>query len=59
MDGAPLEDLDGAPLDLDGMPLDGDAIKASAKENNDVDGAPLDDVDGVPLNDDIDGAPSK
>ncbi|XP_015245781.1 PREDICTED: U2 snRNP-associated SURP motif-containing protein [Cyprinodon variegatus] len=48
VDGAPLEDVDGVPIDA--IPLDGAPI----------DGAPLDDLDGVPIksvDDDIDGIP--
>ncbi|KAI0305712.1 hypothetical protein B0F90DRAFT_1808891 [Multifurca ochricompacta] len=55
VDGQPLADLDGEPLDntgkliddIDGTPMD-----------DDIDGVPLeDDIDGAPLDDDIDGAP--
>ena len=48
MDGAPLEDVDGMPIDgavMDGAPLDG---------------APLEDLDGVPIKapeEDLDGVP--
>uniref|UniRef100_A0A3P9NW54 U2 snRNP-associated SURP motif-containing protein n=1 Tax=Poecilia reticulata TaxID=8081 RepID=A0A3P9NW54_POERE len=48
VDGAPLEDMDGVPIDA--VPIDGAPI----------DGAPLDDLDGVPIksiDDDIDGVP--
>ncbi|KAM4718661.1 U2 snRNP-associated SURP motif-containing protein isoform 2-T2 [Anableps anableps] len=48
VDGAPLEDVDGVPIDA--VPIDGAPI----------DGAPLDDLDGVPIksiDDDIDGIP--
>uniref|UniRef100_A0A3B3YPF1 U2 snRNP-associated SURP motif-containing protein n=1 Tax=Poecilia mexicana TaxID=48701 RepID=A0A3B3YPF1_9TELE len=48
VDGAPLEDVDGVPIDA--VPIDGAPI----------DGAPLDDLDGVPIksiDDDIDGVP--
>ncbi|XP_076831883.1 U2 snRNP-associated SURP motif-containing protein isoform X2 [Brachyhypopomus gauderio] len=48
IDGAPLEDVDGAPLD--GAPLDGAPL----------DGAPLDDLDGVPIKgseEELDGVP--
>lgn len=48
VDGTPLEDVDGVPIDA--VPIDGAPI----------DGAPLDDLDGVPIKpmeEDIDGIP--
>jgi U2-associated protein SR140 len=49
LDGEPVDDVDGEPLndDVDGDPID------------DVDGEPMDDggLDGEPIEDDIDGAP--
>jgi U2-associated protein SR140 len=55
VDGAPLDDVDGEPLndDIDGVPID-DIDGAPIKD--DVDGVPMDDVDGVPM-DDVDGVP--
>ena len=55
IDGRPVDDVDGDPLDVDvdGMPLgnvDGEPME-------DLDGAPMDDVDGEPFGDDVDGAP--
>ncbi|THH21332.1 hypothetical protein EW146_g180 [Bondarzewia mesenterica] len=54
IDGEPVDDIDGQPIDedVDGEPLDGEPI-------DDVDGEPMveDDVDGEPMDDDIDGAP--
>ncbi|XP_039616431.1 U2 snRNP-associated SURP motif-containing protein isoform X3 [Polypterus senegalus] len=53
IDGAPIEDeLDGAPLDdVDGVPIDGSAIDGAPID--DLDGIPIksidDDLDGVPL----------
>ncbi|XP_047205507.1 U2 snRNP-associated SURP motif-containing protein isoform X1 [Girardinichthys multiradiatus] len=57
LDGAPLaEFVDGAPLeDVDGVPIDAGPIDGAP-----IDGAPLDDLDGVPIksiDDDIDGIP--
>lgn len=49
MDGIPLDDVDGVPIDA-GQMIDGAPI----------DGAPLDDLDGVPIKpmeEDIDGIP--
>nr|GAT43003.1 predicted protein [Mycena chlorophos] len=48
LDGEPMDDIDGAPLDddLDGAPI-----------AEDIDGVPLDDIDGAPLTDDVDGIP--
>ncbi|XP_036410040.1 U2 snRNP-associated SURP motif-containing protein-like isoform X1 [Megalops cyprinoides] len=57
IDGAPIveEELDGAPLeDVDGAPIDGVPIDMP------LDGAPLDDLDGEPIKtseDDLDGIP--
>lgn len=48
VDGTPLEDVDGVPIDA--VPIDGAPI----------DGAPLDDLDGIPIKpmeEDIDGIP--
>lgn len=58
IDGAPIgEYMDGTPLeDVDGMPIDAGALIDGAP----IDGAPLDDLDGVPikaLEEDIDGIP--
>ncbi|KAI0743529.1 hypothetical protein C8Q80DRAFT_844408 [Daedaleopsis nitida] len=55
VDGRPVEDVDGDPIeaDVDGLPLenvDGDPI-------DDVDGDPMDDVDGDPIGGDLDGMP--
>ena len=50
-------DMDGEPLsDLDGLPLDGSAITAIKEE---LDGAPIsEDLDGMPIGESIiDGAP--
>ncbi|XP_071373027.1 U2 snRNP-associated SURP motif-containing protein isoform X3 [Centroberyx affinis] len=57
IDGAPIgEYVDGAPLeDVDGVPIDSGAIDGAP-----IDGAPLDDLDGVPIKpmeEDIDGVP--
>ncbi|XP_034562002.1 U2 snRNP-associated SURP motif-containing protein isoform X3 [Notolabrus celidotus] len=57
IDGAPIgEYMDGTPLeDVDGMPIDAGHIDGAP-----IDGAPLDDLDGVPikaLEEDIDGIP--
>lgn len=57
LDGAPLgEYVDGVPLeDVDGVPIDTRALDGAL-----IDGAPLDDLDGVPIKqveDDIDGIP--
>ena len=57
IDGAPIgEYVDGSPLeDVDGVPIDGGAIDGAP-----IDGAPLDDLDGVPIKpmeEDIDGIP--
>lgn len=57
LDGAPLgEFVDGAPLeDVDGVPIDAAPIDGAP-----IDGAPLDDLDGVPIksiDDDLDGIP--
>ncbi|XP_013393846.1 U2 snRNP-associated SURP motif-containing protein isoform X1 [Lingula anatina] len=53
LDGAPLPDLDGAPIDLDGAPL--------PEARGDYEGVPYsDDLDGMPLDksgEDIDGRP--
>ncbi|TBU47678.1 hypothetical protein BD309DRAFT_913538 [Dichomitus squalens] len=52
VDGKPVDDVDGEPLDadVDGVPLD----DVDGEPMEDVDGAPMDDVDGEPLGD---GAP--
>lgn len=57
IDGAPFgEYVDGTPLeDVDGVPIDAGTIDGAP-----IDGAPLDDLDGVPikhLEEDIDGIP--
>ncbi|XP_037829025.1 U2 snRNP-associated SURP motif-containing protein isoform X3 [Kryptolebias marmoratus] len=57
LDGAPFgEYVDGTPLeDVDGVPIDARALDGAP-----IDGAPLDDLDGVPIKqmeDDIDGIP--
>lgn len=57
IDGAPFgEYVDGTPLeDVDGVPIDAGPIDGAP-----IDGAPLDDLDGVPikhLEEDIDGIP--
>lgn len=57
IDGAPIgEYVDGIPLDdVDGVPIDPGPIDGSL-----IDGAPLDDLDGVPIKpmeEDIDGIP--
>ncbi|TFY70625.1 hypothetical protein EVG20_g2392 [Dentipellis fragilis] len=57
VDGVPLEDIDGVPLDddVDGLPLDDDM---DGVPMDDIDGAPLDNVDGVPMQEsDVDGEP--
>ncbi|OBZ68245.1 U2 snRNP-associated SURP motif-containing protein [Grifola frondosa] len=66
IDGKPMDDVDGVPidLDLDGVPIDdvdGEPM------DDDIDGVPMDDVDGEPMDDapidgepmdeDLDGAP--
>ena len=55
VDGQPVDDVDGEPLDadVDGVPLD----NVDGDPMEDVDGAPIDDVDGEPFGDDVDGAP--
>ncbi|XP_026219583.1 U2 snRNP-associated SURP motif-containing protein isoform X2 [Anabas testudineus] len=57
IDGAPIGDyVDGTPLeDVDGVPIDAGPIDGAP-----IDGAPLDDLDGVPIKpmeEDIDGIP--
>lgn len=57
IDGAPIgEYVDGTPLeDVDGVPIDAGPIDGAP-----IDGAPLDDLDGVPIKpmeEDIDGIP--
>ncbi|XP_041119200.1 U2 snRNP-associated SURP motif-containing protein-like isoform X2 [Polyodon spathula] len=58
LDGAPLDDVDGAPVDgapVDGMPIDGMPIDGMP-----IDGTPIDDLDGVPIKlagDYLDGVP--
>uniref|UniRef100_A0A1A7WGT1 U2 snRNP-associated SURP domain containing n=1 Tax=Iconisemion striatum TaxID=60296 RepID=A0A1A7WGT1_9TELE len=57
LDGAPLgEYVDGAPLeDVDGMPIDAGTLDGAP-----IDGGPLDDLDGVPIksiDEDLDGIP--
>lgn len=55
VDGKPVDDVDGEPLDVDvdGMPLE----NVDGEPMEDVDGAPMDGVDGEPFGDDVDGAP--
>lgn len=49
-----IDDVDGVPLEeLDGTPLDGEPIKE--KTESDIDGVPLKSI--VPYGDDIDGEP--
>ncbi|TFK93763.1 hypothetical protein K466DRAFT_580676 [Polyporus arcularius HHB13444] len=55
VDGKPVDDVDGDPIDadVDGAPMenvDGDPME-------DVDGAPIGDVDGDHISDDVDGGP--
>ncbi|KAI0630343.1 hypothetical protein C8Q77DRAFT_1137614 [Trametes polyzona] len=47
VDGNPIDDVDGDPIDAD---VDGDPL-------DDVDGNPMEDVDGEPLAENVDGAP--
>ncbi|KAI0066134.1 hypothetical protein BV25DRAFT_1905759 [Artomyces pyxidatus] len=58
VDGEPVDDLDGQPLeeDVDGEPI---ADDVDGEPIDDLDGVPMDegDVDGEPMDDDIDGAP--
>lgn len=59
IDGAPIgEYVDGTPLeDVDGVPIDSGPIDGAP-----IDGAPLDDLDGIPIKpmeEDIDGIPCK
>ena len=68
-DGEPMDvesDVDGSPVDdVDGEPVDGDVDGAPIAEDvdgepigDDVDGEPIaDDIDGVPIADDVDGVP--
>lgn len=55
VDGKPVDDVDGEPLDadVDGIPLE----NVDGEPMDDVDGAPMEDVDGEPFGDDVDGAP--
>jgi U2-associated protein SR140 len=55
VDGEPVDDVDGQPLDddLDGVAVDDDVDGLPLEE--DVDGVPIDDVDGEPM-DDVDGS---
>lgn len=57
IDGAPIVDyVDGTPIeDVDGVPIDSGPLDGAP-----IDGAPLDDLDGVPIKpmeEDIDGIP--
>ncbi|KAI1794117.1 hypothetical protein LXA43DRAFT_997789 [Ganoderma leucocontextum] len=55
VDGKPVDDVDGDPIDadVDGMPLE----NVDGEPMEDVDGAPMDELDGEPFGDDLDGAP--
>ncbi|KIY74396.1 hypothetical protein CYLTODRAFT_416235 [Cylindrobasidium torrendii FP15055 ss-10] len=59
LDGAPMEDdVDGAPMedDVDGAPMENDLDGEPMADDPDIDGAPMDDLDGEPLQDDnLDG----
>ncbi|KAI0775702.1 hypothetical protein BD413DRAFT_602894 [Trametes elegans] len=71
VDGKPIDDVDGDPLDadVDGVPVDNadgepmedvDGVPDEDVDGvpvGDVDGVPMEDVDGEPLADDVDGAP--
>jgi len=49
-----MEDVDGVPLEeIDGTPLDGEPVKETA--DDDINGVPLKSI--VPYGDDIDGEP--
>lgn len=55
VDGQPVDDVDGDPIDadVDGAPME----NVDGEPMDDVDGLPMDDVDGAPLGEDVDGAP--
>ncbi|KAL7281696.1 LOW QUALITY PROTEIN: hypothetical protein ACG7TL_005014 [Trametes sanguinea] len=55
VDGKPIDDVDGDPIDadVDGVPLE----NVDGEPMEDIDGEPVEDVDGEPMADDIDGAP--
>ncbi|CDO77314.1 hypothetical protein BN946_scf184775.g4 [Trametes cinnabarina] len=55
VDGKPIDDVDGDPIDgdVDGVPLE----NVDGEPMEDLDGEPVADVDAEPMGDDVDGAP--
>lgn len=56
MDGKPIGDVDGTPLNLDGVPLKVEELDGMPLSDNVLDGAPLaeEDIDGLPSKSTVD-----